>query len=85
MFPRAKVYTVLFLGYLIHWVTIPAVVVLGFWFIIQLISGLGSFSYGAGSGGVAFFAHIGGFVAGALLIRFFKQRREGGMTWETQG
>jgi membrane associated rhomboid family serine protease len=48
---------------------IPAVIFLGLWFVYQLFSGLGTF--GGGSQGVAFWAHIGGFLAGALLVRFF--------------
>ena len=48
---------------------IPAVIFLGLWFVYQLFLGLGSF--GSTGGGVAFWAHIGGFVAGALLVRFF--------------
>lgn len=48
---------------------IPAVVFLGLWFIFQLFNGLGTF--GGAGGGVAFWAHIGGFLAGALLVRFF--------------
>lgn len=73
-FPGAKVDTILFLGYFIRWVRLPAVVVLGFWFIIQLFSGIGSLAYStADTGGVAFFAHIGGFIAGAILIFLFKR------------
>ena len=52
---------------------VPAFVLIGFWFITQLFSGfstLGVDAVGAG-GGVAYFAHIGGFIAGALLISFF--------------
>jgi len=48
---------------------VPAVIFLGLWFVYQLLSGLGTF--GGAGGGVAFWAHIGGFLAGALLVRFF--------------
>lgn len=48
---------------------LPAVVFLGLWFVFQLLSGMGTF--GRAGGGVAFWAHIGGFLAGALLVRFF--------------
>jgi membrane associated rhomboid family serine protease len=49
--------------------SMPAIVVLGFWIVIQLISGIGSIANTAESGGVAYMAHIGGFVAGLLLVK----------------
>jgi membrane associated rhomboid family serine protease len=49
--------------------SVPAVVVLGLWIVIQLISGFGSIAHTAESGGVAYMAHIGGFVAGLLLVK----------------
>jgi membrane associated rhomboid family serine protease len=68
MYPNVKVRALVFFGYFGRLAELPALVVLGFWFVLQLINGFaslgGSASYG---GGVAFFAHIGGFVAGALL------------------
>lgn len=48
---------------------IPAVIFLGLWFVFQLFSGLGTF--GGAGGGVAFWAHIGGFAAGVWLCRYF--------------
>lgn len=75
LYPRARVHTIIMFGYFIRWIKLPALFVLGFWFVIQLFSGIGSLSYaGEGSGGVAFFAHIGGFIAGVLLIWVFKKR-----------
>ncbi len=56
-------------------IELPAYVVLLYWFALQFLSGFGSVSdAGAQRGGVAFFAHIGGFVAGMLLIHLFKTR-----------
>lgn len=80
-FPRAKVHTLIFFGYFIRWIKLPASFVLGFWFIIQLFSGIGSLGMPADTGGIAFFAHIGGFVAGAVLVLIFdkKKRRFLGM------
>lgn len=72
LFPRAKVLTLIPLGLYMQVVRIPAKFVLGFWIVIQVINGL--FTGGTG-GGVAWFAHIGGFVAGMILIRFFRKRR----------
>jgi len=53
-----------------HIMQVPAIVAIGVWFAFQLISGLGMLS-GGGGGGVAYGAHIGGFVAGLLLVKFF--------------
>ena len=73
LFPGARVTTAIFLVFFYQLIEVPAVVVLIFWFVIQLFSGLGSLGMGdAAGGGVAFFAHIGGFVFGAavaLLVR----------------
>ncbi len=70
--PHAKVLTLIPLGFYTGLVRVPAVVVLGFWIVVQLINGL--FHLGQPGGGVAWFAHIGGFVAGLLLVVPFKRR-----------
>lgn len=66
LFPHARVTTLVF-----RFITqVPAYLVLGFWFVLQLFQGVGSLGTLANQGGgVAFFAHIGGFVAGMILIR----------------
>jgi membrane associated rhomboid family serine protease len=74
LFPRARVTTAIFLVFFYQLIEVPAVFVLGFWFVLQLFDGLGSLGDmgAAATGGVAFFAHIGGFVFGAavaLLVR----------------
>jgi len=51
---------------------LPAYVVLLYWFALQFVSGVGSVAHMASRGGVAFFAHIGGFIAGAALILLFR-------------
>lgn len=74
LYPRARVSTLFFFGYFARVSEVPAVIVLGFWFVLQLLNGvlsLGTFQ----SGGVAWFAHIGGFVAGLLLVWLFARRR----------
>lgn len=71
MFPAARVLTLVFLVVFIRVVSFPAVIVLGFWFVLQLINA-GQMSPG---GGVAVLAHIGGFVAGLTLIAAFRRRR----------
>jgi membrane associated rhomboid family serine protease len=65
LFPRNRV-RVLTRGGIM---SVPAVLVLGLWIVIQVISGLGTFGNTAESGGVAFMAHIGGFVAGLVLVK----------------
>jgi len=70
-FPRTRVHTLIFLFWYITIVRIPALYLLGFWFLIQITSGLGALRIDT-TGGVAWFAHIGGFVAGVVLIRLQK-------------
>jgi hypothetical protein len=67
LFPRAQILTLLPIFIFIQIVTIPAVVFLALWFLGQLLSGAVASSVQI-SGGVAWWAHVGGFVAGALLI-----------------
>jgi membrane associated rhomboid family serine protease len=69
LFPRARVTSLVFLGFFYQLIDVPAVIVLGFWFVLQLIDGLASLGAVQSGGGVAFFAHIGGFVVGALMAR----------------
>jgi len=69
LFPHAHVTTLIILGFFFRLVHIPAMVVLGFWIVLQVLNGLGSFG---SSGGVAFFAHIGGFLAGMGLLYVLK-------------
>ncbi len=71
LFPHAHVTTLIILGFFFRLVHIPAMVVLGFWIVLQVLNGLGSFG---SSGGVAFFAHIGGFLAGMGLLYVLKPR-----------
>lgn len=70
-FPQAKIVTVIPLGFFFPLFRIPAVYFLGFWFVEQALNGISSFevaaSVGMESGGVAYWAHAGGFVAGAIL------------------
>jgi len=55
-------------------VSLPAIAVLGFWIVIQLINGLGSLAVRTETGGVAYMAHIGGFIAGIVLVRVMARR-----------
>jgi membrane associated rhomboid family serine protease len=71
LYPRAQVMTFLMLFYFIRLMYIPAGLVLGFWFLLQIVNSVIS---GAGGGGVAWWAHIGGFVAGMALVGIFKKQ-----------
>ena len=53
----------------------PALMVIGFWIVLQLFSGIGSIANAADTGGVAYMAHIGGFVAGCVLTLVLRGRR----------
>ena len=72
LFPRTKVHTLIFLGFFVTTFAVPAVYMLGYWFIIQLVQG--GMSIGSTGGGTAFWAHIGGFAAGIILINLFRDR-----------
>jgi membrane associated rhomboid family serine protease len=79
LFPRANVLTLIIVGFFIRLVRIPAVIVLGFWFVVQFLSGLvtwtGSALRGEPLGGeIAWFAHVGGFFAGMALLFLLRPR-----------
>jgi membrane associated rhomboid family serine protease len=76
MFPRATISTLLILGFFVRLVHVPAMIVLGFWFLIQFGNVLLERSIGAiEGGGVAWFAHVGGFLAGIALLFLMRPRR----------
>ncbi len=72
MYPRVNVHLFVILGFYVNTFAVPAYFMLGYWFLLQLVSG--SMAIGAEGGGVAFWAHVGGFVAGALLSFVFRDR-----------
>ena len=72
LYPRARVNTLIFLGFYITTVEVPALFMLGYWFLIQLLSGLPTLLHDSGAG-VAFWAHVGGFLAGLALIGVFSR------------
>jgi len=71
LFPHARVSTLIIFGFFWRFVSVPAVVVLGFWIVVQILNGLGSFGE---AGGVAWFAHIGGFFLGMALLIVLRPR-----------
>jgi len=75
-FPRAKVVTLIFIIFFFTIVELPALLILGFWFVQQVLFGYFDLADPtAEGGGVAYFAHIGGFVFGMLAIKLFASRR----------
>ncbi len=71
LFPRARVHLLIILFVYVTTVSVPAILMLGYWFALQLLSGVGTL--GQSGGGVAFWAHIGGFVAGLALVMLFRR------------
>jgi membrane associated rhomboid family serine protease len=76
--PKARVDMLLFFGFFVRVIPVPAIFMLGYWLLIQVVSGLPTLSGEARGGGVAFWAHVGGFVAGALLAYPMRNRRRRG-------
>ena len=69
LFPNVRVFCLLILGFFVTSVALPAWMMLIYWLLIQFVSGLAAF--GGDVGGVAFWAHVGGFVAGLILVKLF--------------
>ncbi|HVN38773.1 MAG TPA: rhomboid family intramembrane serine protease [Myxococcota bacterium] len=72
LYPRVPVHLLVFLGFYVDRIAVPAFLMLGYWFVLQLLGGIPSL--GGGGGGVAFFAHVGGFLTGIALVPLFRQR-----------
>ena len=70
LFPKKRVHVLLGRGI----IPVPALIVIGFWFVLQLFSGIGSLYYTSDNGGIAYMAHIGGFVAGLASAFLFRRR-----------
>lgn len=72
LYPRVHVHMLIFFGFFVTTVAVPAVLMLGYWLLIQLLGAFGS--AGGTGGGTAFWAHVGGFVAGGALVFVFRDR-----------
>jgi membrane associated rhomboid family serine protease len=70
LYPRARVQTLLILGFYMRTVEVQAAFMLGYWFLLQILGGLPTI--GTEAGGVAFWAHVGGFLAGVVLLFVFR-------------
>jgi membrane associated rhomboid family serine protease len=80
LYPESRILTAIFIFFFFDLVEIPAIFFLGIWFLMQLLSGVGSLGVSnAAAGGTAFFAHIGGFIAGLLVGGVLRIR--GGRRW----
>jgi membrane associated rhomboid family serine protease len=77
LYPRARVVTIIFIVFFFTILELPAMVVLGLWFLLQLFYGsIDVANPAGGGGGVAYFAHIGGFAFGLLVIKLFASRKK---------
>jgi membrane associated rhomboid family serine protease len=77
LFPRARVVTIIFIVFFFTILELPALLILGFWFLQQALFGYFDLASGGGQGGgVAYFAHIGGFAFGLLAIKLFADERK---------
>jgi rhomboid family protein len=72
-YPRDEIRTLLIIGWFIRLTVLPASLLIGLWFLIQLFSGIGSIA-SVQSGGVAYMAHVGGFIFGIVAARLFENR-----------
>ncbi len=76
LFPQARVVTVIFIVFFFTIVELPALLILGFWFVQQVLFGYLGLNAAGEGGGVAYFAHIGGFAFGMLAIKLFADDRK---------
>ena len=77
LYPRARVLTLVFIIFFVTLIEIPAVIMLGIWFLLQFLPAIGQLAtpdVSATGGGVAYFAHIGGFLFGLAAIKLFANR-----------
>jgi membrane associated rhomboid family serine protease len=84
LYPHSRILTLVFLFIFVQLIEVPAVVFLGLWFLMQLLSGVGGALLPAGqgmSGGIAFWAHVAGFAAGAVLILVFRRPERARVEW----
>jgi membrane associated rhomboid family serine protease len=84
LYPRSRIVTLVPIFFFIQIIEVPAVVFLGIWFVLQLISGVGSIAAATGgepAGGIAFWAHVAGFVAGVSGVLVFRRPERQRVEW----
>jgi len=77
LFPRARIVTLIPILFLPYFIEVPAAVFMGFWFLLQIYSGAASLVVASSAGGIAWWAHIGGFAVGFLLVKVMCSGRPG--------
>jgi membrane associated rhomboid family serine protease len=80
-FPTSRVLVLVFLLFFVDVVEIPALLYLGFWFVLQLVEGVGRVGMSGATGGVAFWAHAGGFLSGIAGVWLFKKPERQRVEW----
>jgi membrane associated rhomboid family serine protease len=70
LYPKVRVHMLVIFGFIVRTIPVPALFMLGYWFLLQLLGG--AVSLGREGGGVAFWAHVGGFAAGSVLVLLFR-------------
>jgi membrane associated rhomboid family serine protease len=75
LYPRVRVHLLFVLGFYVTTIAVPAAFMLGYWFLLQLVGGAARVGAGGAGGGTAFWAHVGGFVAGMVLVFPFRDRK----------
>lgn len=78
LYPRARIQSLVFLGFFYQLIAVPAAILLGYWFLLQVIDGVAALGSTDLTGGVAVFAHIAGFLAGAVMALPLRLRRSVG-------
>jgi membrane associated rhomboid family serine protease len=73
MFPRARILTLIFIFFFPWFVELPALVFIGYWFLIQLVAGTLTLASPISQGGTAWWAHVGGFVSGMVMLPLFRR------------
>ena len=81
LFPHSRVLTIVPIVFFIQLLEVPAIVLLGLWFLMQLFSGVGSLGARADVGGVAFWAHVAGFASGGLGVFLFRKPERQRVEW----
>jgi membrane associated rhomboid family serine protease len=84
LYPHSRIVTLLPIFFFIQLIEVPALVFLGIWFVLQLLSGVGSIAASAAdgvTGGIAFWAHVAGFVAGLVGVRVFRRPERQRVEW----
>jgi len=85
MFPHSRIHVLIFFLFFIDVVEIPAVIFLGLWFVMQILGGVGQVGQDSSGGGIAFWAHVGGFVVGAVTSFLFRRPERAQADWWSEG